>query len=100
MSFFTKKAKPGINPTFVTPAEVFQPQVEVFTTRDISGWANREKGIKFHLQAGKSYCVDADTAREWQVKGYVHIVHGEVKPVSADEKAEILSTVREIKVGF
>lgn len=79
--------------TFVPIERVFQPQVRVRATRDLNGWASREQRVKWHIPRGRIGCLDADKAREFEVKGYVEILDGAVKPVSEDEAAEFLSTV-------
>ena len=84
---------------FLTPEQAFTPQVEVFPTRDITGWLDKPSKKKFHLKMGHSYCVDEKLAREWSVKGYVQIGRGEVRAVSEDEAAEILSSVTTVNMG-
>ena len=84
---------------FLTPEKSFQPQVEVFPTRDITGWLDKASKKKFHLKMGHSYCVDEKLAREWSIKGYVQIGRGEIRAVSEDEAAEILSTVTTVNMG-
>ncbi len=86
--------------TFVAVERAFSPQVKVRATRDINGWADRERRVKWHIGSGRIGCLDADVAREFQVKGYVAILDGEVEPVSEDEAAEILSTVTVISAGL
>ena len=90
----------GFDPiTFVPVEQVFKPQVKVRATRDMSGWADREKRIKWHIPIGRIGCLDADVAREFHAKGFVQIIEGEVEPVSEDEKAELLSQVSTIGLG-
>jgi len=81
---------------FVAVEHVFKAQIKVRALRDISGWADRAQGVKYAIGYGRIGYLDEDTAREWQVKGYVEIISGDVKPVSEDEAAEILSTVTTI----
>jgi len=82
--------------TFVPVERAFKAQVKVRATRDISGWADRERRVKWTIPAGRVGCLDADKAREFEIKRYVEIIEGEVRPVSEDEAAEILSTVTTI----
>jgi hypothetical protein len=85
--------------TFVPVEQVFKPQVKVRATRDLNGWADRHRRVKWNIPAGRIGMIDEDKAREFSIKGYVEIVAGEVKPASEDEKAEILSTVTNISLG-
>jgi len=85
--------------TFVSVERVFQPQVKVRATRDLNGWADRQKRVKWHIGSGRIGYLDSDVARQFQVKGYVQILEGDVKPVSDDERAEILSTMTVIGLG-
>jgi len=84
---------------FVAVEHVFEPLIKVRALRDVSGWASRDKRIKYALGNGRIGFVDEQTAREWQVKGHIEIVSGDVKPVSPDEAAEILSTLTTIGPG-
>ena len=84
---------------FVPVEKVFQPQVQVRALHDLNGWADREGGVKWHIPAGRLGMLDADTAREFQVKGYVEIIAGDITPVSENEKAEMLSTKTVISMG-
>jgi hypothetical protein len=99
----TKVAKPRRKPDrpvkFVTVEQAFKPQVKVVATRDFSGWADRQRRIKWHIGKGKIGCIDEDKAREFAIKGYVEILDGTIKPYSEDEAAEILSTVTTIGPG-
>jgi hypothetical protein len=99
MRKFTKKKPEVIPVTFAPIRKVFKPQIQVRTLKDISGWVDREKKIKYHLGAGKFYYLDEETAREFAVKRYVEIHNGTVRPVSPQERAEILSTVTTIGMG-
>jgi len=93
-------ARPRLKPvTFVTVEEVFAPQIKVRATRDLNGWADRKQSVKWHLPKGQIGCLDEPTAREFQIKGYIEIIDGAVRPVSEDEAAEILSTVTVIGLG-
>lgn len=85
--------------TFVPVERVFKPQVKVRATRDLNGWADRARRVKWNIPAGRIGCIDADKAREFQIKGYVEILDGDVKPASEDEIAEVLSTVTTISLG-
>ncbi len=84
---------------FVTVERAFSPQVKVRATRDVSGWVDRRRRVKWHLGAGRMGYLDAEKAREFQVKGYVEILKGAVEPVSEDEAAEFLSTVTTLNLG-
>jgi len=79
--------------TFVAVERAFKPQIKVRATRDLSGWVNRDRRVKWSIPTGRIGMLDEDRAREFQVKGYVEILDGTVKPVSEDEAAEMLSTV-------
>lgn len=85
--------------TFAPIRKAFKPQVKVQALKDLNGWANRERRVKWHISKGSVGCIDADKAREFQVKGYVRIIEGEVEPVSEDEAAEMLATVKTITLG-
>ena len=85
--------------TFVPVERVFAPQVKVRATRDLNGWADKTKRVKWHIPHGRVGCIDADKAREFQAKGYVEILDGAVKPVSEDEAAEFMSTVTTLSLG-
>ena len=100
------RKKKNIDPVeFVPIQEVFKPQVEVRATRDINGWVDRGKSsgkkIKWSIKSGDIGYLDIDTARQFEVKGYVEITHGKdlIPPVSDDERAEILSTMTVIGVS-
>lgn len=67
-------------------------------TRDMSGKTD-DPAVKFHIGKGRIGYVDADAARVWQAKGFVEILEGEVKPVSADELAELTSKDANISLG-
>ena len=85
--------------TFVPVEQVFKPQVKVQATRDINGWADKRKRVKWSIGAGSIAYIDAEKAREFQIKGYVRILEGQVDPASDDEVAEILSTVTTVSLG-
>lgn len=85
--------------TFVTVEQVFKPQVKVRATRSLSGWADRQKRVKWDLPAGRVGCMDADVAREFAAKGFVEVLDGEIRAVSQDELDEFLAQVTTIKVG-
>ena len=90
------RAKPV---TFVPVSRAFKAQVKVRATRDLSGWADRDKKVKWEIGKGSIGCMDHDHAREFAAKGFVEIVEGEVKPVSEAEMEEFLSQVTVIGVG-
>jgi hypothetical protein len=92
--------KPELKPVkFVTVERAFKPMVKVRATRDVSGWVDRGKKtgrrVKWSMSMGQVGYMDVAHAREYQIKGYVEILEGgeQIKPVSADEAAEFLSTV-------
>lgn len=85
--------------SFVPVERVFKPQVKVRATRDLNGWADRDRRVKWHIAHGRVGCLDEDVAREFEVKGYVEILDGQVRPVSEDEAAEFLSTVTVLNLG-
>lgn len=94
-----RKARPKtIKPVTFVPVEIaFKPQIEVRALKDVNGWVgDRRDRVKFHIGHGRIGYIDEDTAREWQVKGYVEVLGGDLKPVSEDEAAEYLSTVTTI----
>jgi len=99
MNLFARRRRRLEQVRFVPVERAFKPQVKVRATRDLSGWANEDRRIKWHIGAGKIGCMDADAAREFQVKGFVEIIEGDVKPVSEDEAAEFLSQVTVIGLG-
>lgn len=84
---------------FVPVERAFKAQVKVRATRDISGWADRRQRVKWSIGKGRIGCLDADVAREFQIKGYVEILDGQIRPASDDEIAEVLSTVTTISLG-
>lgn len=96
---FTRRRRSTEPTRFVSLEQAFQPQVKVRATRDLNGWANRDRKIKWSIPHGRIGCIDADKAREFAAKGYVEILDGTVKPVSAGELDEMLSTVTTIGLG-
>jgi hypothetical protein len=95
-----KKASPRVKPvTFVPVERVFKAQVKVRALRDINGWANRDRRVKWHIGAGRVGYLDEDHAREFSIKGYVEVIDGSIKPASEDEVAEFLSTTTTIGLG-
>jgi hypothetical protein len=85
-----------LEPVRFEPA-TFTPQVRITMTRDVTGWTNRERRIKYHLRHGRSYMVDGDTAVDFITKGYAT---GELpRSVSDDERAELRSQNRTIGLG-
>ena len=84
---------------FVAVEKVFKAQIKVRATRDLNGWANRDRRVKWHIGAGRVGCLDEDTAREFQTKGFVEILDGTVRPVSEAEAEEFLSQVKTITMG-
>ena len=84
---------------FVAVEAVFKPQVKVRATRDMTGPVPGASRTQWRIGAGRIGYLDEDKAREFQAKGYVEILDGEVKPVSEDEAAEFLSTMTTIGLG-
>jgi hypothetical protein len=96
----TRARKPPFKPiTFIAVERVFKAQVKVRATRDLNGWADREKRVKWQLGHGRVGYLDEDKAREFAIKGYVEILDGTIKPYSEDEAAEVLSTTTTIGLG-
>lgn len=72
----------------------WQPQVAVKFTRDVTGWVDRDKGLKWMFKAGTTHLVDEQHAIEFIVKGYAT---GTLpRHVSSDERAEIRSVMTTI----
>ena len=86
--------------TFVPHTHAFKPQIKVRATRDLNGWADRDRRKKWHIGKGSIGCIDEDKAREWHTKGYVEILDGTIRPVSEDEAAEMLSTVTTLNMNL
>ncbi len=84
---------------FIPVEKAFKAQVKVRATRDLSGWVDRDRRVKWQIPAGREGCIDEDVAREWHAKGYVELVEGVVRPVSEDELAEMLSSVTTVRLG-
>lgn len=81
---------------FVPVTQAFKPQIEVTFIKDVSGWVDHDRGLRYSFAAGRSYMVDEDTAVNFIVKGYAS---GELpRPVSDDEKAEIRSVMTTVGV--
>lgn len=75
----------------------WQPQVQVTFTKDVTGWLNRDRRIKWHFAAGSTHMVDEQHAVEFITKGYAT---GQLpRKVSDDEKAEIRSVMTTIGLG-
>jgi hypothetical protein len=75
----------------------WQPQVEVRFTRDINGWLDRDRSVKWHFSAGSTHMVDEQHAVEFIAKGYAT---GTLpRHVSDDEHAEIRSVMTNIGLG-
>lgn len=84
---------------FVTVDQVFKPQVKVRALHSLSGWADRDRKVKWEIAKGSIGCLDEDTAREFQAKGFIEILEGSVKPVSEAEAAEFLSQIKQVGLG-
>lgn len=93
------RRKPERPIKFITVEQAFSPQVKVCATRDLNGWADRQRRIKWSIAKGAVGCMDEEHAREFAIKGYVQILDGTIKPYSEDEAAEILSTVTTLTLG-
>lgn len=97
---FNRRRRRALEPIrFVPVSQAFEAQVRVQATRDLSGWVNRDRRVKWEIGKGRVGYLNASTAREFEVKGYVRILAGDVVPVSEDEAAEILSTTTTISLG-
>ena len=69
----------------------WQPQVEVTFNRDVNGWLDHDRSIKFHFAAGSTHMIDAEHAIEFVCKGYAT---GKLpRRVSQDEIDEYRSQV-------
>lgn len=90
---FARQRQKLIPVTFAPVRNVFKAQIQVKALKDVNGWADKQARTKWAIKTGRYYMVDEDTAREWEVKGYAEITKGEVRPVSEDERAEMMSTV-------
>lgn len=88
-----RKARPKeVQPIKFVPVErAFKAQIKFLPNRDLNGWVDRTRRIKFHAPANRVTFLDEDTARVWQAKGYGQILDGTVTPVSPDELAELTS---------
>lgn len=75
----------------------WQPQVEVTFTRDVTGWLDRDRRVKWHFAAGNTAMVDEQHAVEFIVKGYATGILP--RKVSDDERAEVRSVMTTIGLG-
>lgn len=83
--------------TFAAVSDAFKPEVTIRFKKDVSGWVNRDRKIRFHFNAGRTYMVDRETAVQMIVKGYAT---GELpRQVSDDERADIRSAMSTISLG-
>jgi hypothetical protein len=96
---FARKREKLVPVKFVPVSKAFKRQVKVVANRDLNGWVDRGRKIKWGIPAHKPVWIDEDRAREFATKGYVEIIEGKVKPVSPDEAAEFLSQVTVIGMG-
>lgn len=72
----------------------WKPQVEVTFTRDVNGWLDHDRSVKWHFAAGSTHMVDEQHAIEFITKGYAT---GTLpRSVSDDEAAEIRSSMTTI----
>lgn len=84
---------------FVPVERAFKPEIRVRALHDLNGWVSRKDRIKWEMSAGQIGTLDIDTARAFQVKGYVQILDGAVKPVSEMEAAELLGEKQTVTLG-
>lgn len=85
-----------LKPVTFEPVD-WQPQVRVTFTRDVNGWLDRDRQVKWHFAAGTTHMVDEQHATEFIIKGYAI---GELpRFVSLDEQAEIRSVITIIGLG-
>lgn len=79
--------------TFVPIRKVFEAQVEVRPTRDLSGYAPGETRKRWEMRHGRVYQITDWKAREFVAKGYVELVHegslDHLPAVSEMEQAEL-----------
>jgi hypothetical protein len=91
-----QQRKESLKPVEFQPVH-WQPQVEVTFTRDVNGWLDRDRRVKWHFSAGSTHMVDEQHAVEFIIKGYAT---GTLpRPVSEDEKAEIRSVITVVGMG-
>jgi hypothetical protein len=92
----TNRQRKELYPVEFQPVN-WQPQVEVTFTRDVTGWVDREKRIRFQFNAGSTHMVDEQHAVEFIVKGYAT---GTLpREVSQDERDELRSVMTTIGLG-
>lgn len=84
---------------FVPVSKAFEPQVRVQAVRDLNGWVDRERRVKWQIGRHQIGFLNEAKAREFETKGFVRILNGDVTPVSEDEAAEMLSTSTTITLG-
>jgi hypothetical protein len=97
---FVRRRRKQLEPIkFVPMSRAFEPQIRVRAIRDLNGWASEDRRVKWSIGKNQIGFLNESKAREFQVKGYVEIITGEIKPVSEDEAAEMLSTVTTISMG-
>lgn len=85
---------------FVPVKKVFKPMVGIRLLVDVNGWADRERGLKWHMAAGTTEIIDKDKAREFVAKGYAEFTDPEAQQtISDDERAEHMSTVTQLTPG-
>ena len=85
-----------LNPITFVPVN-WEPQVEVTFTRDVNGWVDHGKRLKWSFAKGSTHMVDEQHAVEFIVKGYAT---GTLpRSVSDDEKAELRSVMTTIGLG-
>jgi len=85
-----------LNPVTFSPVN-WQPQVEVTFTRDVTGWLDTDRRIKWQFRAGTKHMVDEQHAVEFITKGYA--TGFLPRSVSDDERAEIRSVMTTIGLG-
>ena len=76
--------------------------VEVIFLNDLSGWADRDKRVKYHAAAGSTHAIDWDNAVDWVAKGYCAFKdkrHYKKANLSADLIAERKASVHNVRLG-
>jgi hypothetical protein len=99
-SYFNRRRRKQLEPIqFVPVSKAFDPQIKVRALRDLNGWVNEDRRVKWSIGRNQIGFLNESKAREFEVKGYIEIITGKVIPVSEDEAAEMLSTVTTISMG-
>jgi len=78
---------------------VFKAQVQIRMTKDVSGWVgDKAPRRRWALRAGRLYTIDEERAREFVAKGYAEFTATPRRPLSADEIAEHVAQVTEVRL--